>query len=280
MNTKKILVTGSTDGIGKQTALDLAQIGATMLLHGRNPARGERVVDEIKRATGNDRIEIFIADFSSLNDVRSLAEQVRQKYNTLDVLINNAGVYETRHRTSEDGLELTFAVNHLAPFLLTYLLLDLLKKAAPSRIINVSSIAHASSIDFENLQGEKHYGGYEAYALSKLCNILFTYKLARLLEGSGVTANCLHPGTISTKLLKAGWGVGGSPVTQGSVTPVYLTTATELGGVTGKYFMDKKQKKSSRISYDQKILTYKTRNHRPLPGRTFAFPTIIYHHQC
>lgn len=253
MKAKIILVTGSTDGIGKQTVLDLAQTGATMLLHGRNRARGERVVDEIKKATGNDRIEIFIADFSSLNDVRSLAEQVRQKYNTLDVLINNAGVYETRHRTSEDGFEMTFAVNHLAPFLLTYLLLDLLKKAAPSRIINVSSIAHASSIDFENLQGENHYGGYEAYALSKLCNILFTYKLARLLEGSGVTANCLHPGTISTKLLKAGWGVGGSPVTQGSVTPVYLTTATELGGVTGKYFMDKKQKKSSRISYDQKI---------------------------
>jgi len=169
------------------------------------------------------------------------------------VLINNAGVYETRHRTSEDGFEMTFAVNHLAPFLLTYLLLDLLKKAAPSRIINVSSIAHASSMDFENLQGEKHYGGYEAYALSKLCNILFTYKLARLLEGSGVTANCLHPGTISTKLLKAGWGVGGSPVTQGSVTSAYLATAPELEGVTGKYFMDKKQKESSRISYDQKI---------------------------
>jgi len=255
MNTKKILITGSTDGIGKQTALDLAQTGATMLLHGRNPARGERVVDEIKKATGNDRIEIFIADFSSLNDVRSLAEQVRQKYNTLDVLINNAGVYETRHRTSEDGFEMTFAVNHLAPFLLTHLLLDLLKKGGRSRIINVSSMAHASSIDFKNLQGEKHYSGYEAYALSKLCNILFTYSIARKLDGTGITANCLHPGVIGTKLLKTGWGMGGSPVSEGSGNLVYLAISPELEGITGKYFMNKKQKNSSRISYDQKVQT-------------------------
>ncbi|MBW2358137.1 MAG: SDR family oxidoreductase [Deltaproteobacteria bacterium] len=228
MKTKTILITGSTDGIGKQTALDLAKTGATILLHGRNPARGERVLREIRNATGNDRIEIFIADLASLKQVRNLAEQVHQKHDSLDVLINNAGVYETTRKITQDGFEMTFAVNHLAPFLLTLLLLDLLIKSAPSRIINVSSIAHASSIDFENLQGEKHCGGYEAYSLSKLCNILFTYKLAQRLKGKGITVNCLHPGVINTKL---------------------------LAKVTGKYFMNKRQKKSSSISYDAETQT-------------------------
>ncbi len=253
VKNKTILITGSTDGIGRQTALDLAQTGATILLHGRNSARGERVLHAIKKATGNNRIELFIADLASLNQVRILAEQVHQKHESLDVLINNAGVYETTRKISQDGFERTFAVNHLAPFLLTHLLLDLLKKGAPSRIINVSSMAHASSIDFENLQGEKHYGGYKAYALSKLCNILFTYKLARRLEGTGVAANCLHPGVITTKLLKAGWGVGGNPVTEGSKNSVYLATASELDNVTGKYFMNRKQTKSSGVSYNQEI---------------------------
>jgi NAD(P)-dependent dehydrogenase (short-subunit alcohol dehydrogenase family) len=252
VKNKTILITGSTDGIGRQTALDLAQTGAAILLHGRDPTRGERVLHAIRKVTGNDRIEIFIADLASLNQVRSLAEKVHQKHKSLDVLINNAGVYETTRKISQDGFERTFAVNHLAPFLLTHLLLDLLKRGAPSRIINVSSMAHASSIDFENLQGEKHYGGYDAYALSKLCNMLFTYQLARRLEGTGVTANCLHPGVISTKLLKAGWGVGGSPVAEGSKNSVYLATAPELDGVSGKYFMNRKQTKSSGISYDQK----------------------------
>ena len=255
MKTKTILITGTTDGIGKQTALDLAKTGATILLHGRNPARGERVLREIRNATGNGRIEIFIADLASLKQVRNLAEQVHQKHDSLDVLINNAGVYETTRKITQDGFEMTFAVNHLAPFLLTLLLLDLLIKSAPSRIINVSSIAHASSIDFENLQGEKHYGGYEAYSLSKLCNILFTYELAQRLKGGGVTVNCLHPGVINTKLLKTGWGMGGSPVTEGCKTSVYLATAPELAKVTGKYFMNKRQKKSSRISYDTETQT-------------------------
>jgi NAD(P)-dependent dehydrogenase (short-subunit alcohol dehydrogenase family) len=269
MATKTILITGSTDGIGKQTALDLAKTGATILLHGRNPARGERVLHEIRKATGNGRIEIFIADLASLKQVRSLAEQVYQKHNTLNVLINNAGVYENTRKITQEGFEMSFAVNHLAPFLLTYLLLDLLKRGAPSRIINVTSMVHASSLDFENLQGEKHYSGYEAYSLSKLCNILFTYKLARKLEGTGVTANCLHPGVISTKLLKTGWGAGGSPVTQGSGTSVYLATAPELDSVTGKYFMNRKQNKSSGISYNQEAQTKLWQISEKLTGLVF-----------
>jgi retinol dehydrogenase 12 len=250
MKDKTILITGSTDGIGKQTALELAEMGATVLLHGRNSERADRVLNEIKKATGNDRIEAFIADLSSLKQVRNLAEQVLEKHDRLDVLINNAGVYETSHRISEDGFEMTFAVNHMAPFLLTLLLLDLLKNSAPCRIINVSSQVHASSVDFDNLQAEKHYSAYEAYSLSKLCNVLFTYELAERLKGKGITVNCLHPGVIGTKLLKAGWGMGGSPVTEGSKTSVYLATASELSTVTGKYFKDMKPTKSSQISYD------------------------------
>ncbi|MBW2615219.1 MAG: SDR family oxidoreductase [Deltaproteobacteria bacterium] len=252
MKDKTILITGSTDGIGKQTALDLAKMGATVLLHGRNSGRADRVLNEIKKATGNDRIEAFIADLASLKQVRYLAEQVLEKHDRLDVLINNAGVYETRHRISEDGFEMTFAVNHLAPFFLTLLLLDLIGKRVPCRIINVSSQVHASSIDFDNLQAEKHYSAYEAYSLSKLCNVLFTSELAERLKGTGITVNCLHPGVIDTKLLKAGWGMGGSPVTQGAKTSVYLATAPELSTVTGKYFKNMKPTKSSRISYDAK----------------------------
>lgn len=255
MKNKTILITGSTDGIGKQTALDLAKTGATILLHGRNPARGERVVHEIRKATGNGRIEIFIADLASLKQIRSLAEQVHQKHKILHILINNAAIYENTRKITQGGFEMSFAVNYLAPFLLTYLLLDLMKRGAPSRVINVSSMAHASSIDFENLQGEKHYSGYEAYSLSKLCDILFTYKLASRLEGTGITANCLHPGVINTKLLKTGWGMGGSPVTEGSKNSVYLATSPELKGVTGKYFVNKKQAKSSGISYNQETQT-------------------------
>ncbi|MBW1703841.1 MAG: SDR family oxidoreductase [Deltaproteobacteria bacterium] len=250
MKDKTILITGSTDGIGKQTALDLAKMGATVLLHGRNPGRADTVLKEIRKSTGNDNIEVFIADLASLTQVRHLAEQVRQRHGRLDVLINNAGVYETRHRVSKDGFEMTLAVNHLAPFFLTLLLLDLIIKSSPGRIINVSSQVHASGIDFDNLQAEKYYSAYEAYSLSKLCNVLFTYELAERLKQTGVTVNCLHPGVIDTKLLKAGWGMGGSPVTQGAKTSVYLAAAPELSTVTGKYFKNMKPEKSSGISYD------------------------------
>jgi NAD(P)-dependent dehydrogenase (short-subunit alcohol dehydrogenase family) len=268
---KTILITGSTDGIGKQTALELAEMGATVLLHGRNSGRADRVLNEIKKATGNDRIKAFIADLASLTQVRNRAEQVLEKHDRLDVLINNAGVYETRHRISDDGFEMTFAVNHLAPFLLTLLLLDLIIKSSPGRIINVSSQVHASGIDFGNLQAEKHFSAYEAYSLSKLCNVLFTYELAERLKGNGITVNCLHPGVIDTKLLKAGWGMGGSPVTQGSKTSVYLATASELSTVTGKYFKDMKPTKSSQISYDAETRKRLWRISEQLTGKESSY---------
>jgi NAD(P)-dependent dehydrogenase (short-subunit alcohol dehydrogenase family) len=252
MENKVILITGSTDGIGKQTALDLAKLGATVLIHGRNRTRCENTATEIKTKTGSQSLEFFVADLALLRQIRNLAKEIKSKHDKLDVLINNAGVIENQRKLTEDGYEMTFAVNHLAYFLLTGLLLDLLKKSAPSRIINVSSMSHSSHIDFDDLQSEKHFRGYSAYSLSKLCNILFTYELAERLQGSGVTANCLHPGTINTKLLRMNFS-GGRPVSEGSKTSVYLATAPELEKVTGKYFVDKRETRSSDISYDPEV---------------------------
>lgn len=252
MKNKIVLITGSTDGIGKQTALDLLGMGATVIVHGRDVSRCEKTVKEIKKVTENHHIDFFVADFSAFRRVRGLAEEIKQKYDRLDVLINNAGVIENRRKLTEDGYEMTFVVNHLAYFLLTGLLLDLLKKSAPSRIVNVSSMTHSSSIDVTDLQGEKYYSGYSAYSLSKLCNILFTYELARRLQGTGVTVNCLHPGVIDTKLLRTNFS-GRRPVSEGSKTSVYLATAPDLEKVTGKYFVDKKETRSASISYDSEM---------------------------
>ena len=252
MKNKIVFITGSTDGIGRQTALELARMGATILLHGRNQEKAKVVLKEIKDTTKNENVKIFTADLASQSRIRSMTEEIHKQCDRIDIMINNAGVFLTNRRTTEDGLEMTFAVNHLAPFLLTLLLLDLIEKGAPSRVINVSSMAHSSAIDFNNLQGEKGHSGYEAYSLSKLCNILFTYELAERLEGKGITVNCLHPGVINTKLLRAGWG-GGSPVTEGSKTSVYLASAPELDTVSGKYFVNKAQAKSSSISYDRDV---------------------------
>ena len=252
MKNKSVLITGSTDGIGRQTALDLARMGATILLHGKNHGKAQAVLREIKHTTNNEKVTIFTADLSSQSLIRSMAEEIHNQYDHISVMINNAGVFLTSRKTTVDGLEMTFAVNHLAPFLLTLLLLDLIKKGAPSRIINVSSMTHSSTIDFNNLQGERCYNGYDSYSRSKLCNILFTYELAERLEGKGVTVNCLHPGVINTKLLRAGWG-GGDPVTEGSKTLVYLASAPELVTVSRKYFVNKAQETSSSISYNRNV---------------------------
>jgi NAD(P)-dependent dehydrogenase (short-subunit alcohol dehydrogenase family) len=247
---KIILITGSTDGIGKQTAKDLAVTGAAVLIHGRDNKRTKNTAEEIAEMTGNSTLDFFVADLSSLNEVKRLAEEIHSKYLHIDVLINNAGVFQRHKEMSSDGYEMTFAVNHLSHFLLTGLLTDLLEKAYRSRIINVSSIAHADHIDFENLQGDKFYDGYEAYSLSKLCNILFTYEAARRLQQSGITVNCLHPGVIKTKLLRTGWGLGGSPIETGSKTSVYLAASADVENVTGRYFSNLRQVASSKISLD------------------------------
>lgn len=252
-NGRVILVTGSTDGIGKATALDLARRGEKVLLHGRNSDKGQVVLDEIKRSTGNDGLEFFKADLSSQRQVRRLASDIKGSHNKLDVLINNAGTYLPERRLTEDVMEMTFAVNYLAPFLLTHELLDVLEKSEPSRIINVASIAHWNAkLDWNNLHGEKWYDGFQAYALSKLCIILFTYALSRRLRGANVTVNCLHPGVIKTKLLYAGFGnYPGATPEKGARTPVYLATSPEVEGISGKYFENCKPGRSSPVSYDE-----------------------------
>jgi NAD(P)-dependent dehydrogenase (short-subunit alcohol dehydrogenase family) len=252
MQNKTVLITGSTDGIGKQTALEMAQLDASLILHGRDPVKGQRVMQEIKEASHNDRLDIFTANLASLKQVRKLSDEIHGKYDRLEVLINNAGVALGSYEVSEDGFEMTFAVNHLAGFLLTMLLQDIIKTGAPSRIINVSSMVHSSTLAIENLNQTKPYDGWHAYCQSKLCNILFTYELARRLEGSGVTVNCLHPGVINTKLLQVNFS-GGSPVTEGSNKLIYLATAPELENVTGKYFVNNKPTRSSEISYDPAV---------------------------
>ncbi len=254
MRKRVILITGSTDGIGKQTAKELAKTGATILLHGRNASKGQQTVSEISQATGNANIDFFKADLASLQEVRKMAADVKKKYPQINVLINNAGVFENNFRKSKDGFEMTFAVNYLAHFLLTCLLLDRLCANAPSRIINVASMAHSNSLDFDNLQGEKGYSGYTAYSYSKLENILFTFKLAEMVNKSKVTVNCLHPGVINTKLLRAGWGMGGASVEQGARTSVYLATAPEIDGITGKYFFDMQgERRPANIAYDKSV---------------------------
>lgn len=254
MKGKTVLVTGSTDGIGKQTALELARLGARVILHGRSRQKGRKTLQEIQRATGATDMDYLSFDLSSQANVRALAEAFEQQYPRLDVLIHNAGIYShTRHLTP-DHVEMTFAVNHLAPFLLTHLLLGLLKKSAPSRVVTVSSMAHhTAEIDLKNLQQEKRFDAYDAYALSKLANVLFAYALSDRLKGSGVTSNALHPGVIDTKLLRSGFHVRGDSVEKGAGTSVYLACAAELEKTSGKYFNKGEEESSSPITYDKRL---------------------------
>lgn len=260
MAGKTVLITGGTSGIGKATAEGCARLGARVGIAGRDRRRAESAASGIKASTGGT-VDVFVADLSSLAEVRRLASEVLDAYPRLDVLVNNAGgVWATRHTTT-DGLERTLAVNHLAPFLLTWLLLDRLKASAPSRIITVASAReNMAKIDFDDLQGAARYGGTRAYNQSKLANIMFTYELARRLAGSGVTATVLHPGVVRTslgtgdmptvnKLANLGRSLMKSPE-QGAATSVYLACSPEVEGITGAYFVGRKARKSSKRSRD------------------------------
>ncbi len=249
-----ILVTGSTDGIGKATAFRLARIGAVVILHGRNREKGRRVQREPEEETGNPHSGLVIADLSRPDQVRQMARGIPDQWPRLDVLINNAGTYQkTRHLTHQ-GVELTFAVNYLGPFLLTNLLLSHL--APGSRIVTVASSAHfdVDRIDWGNLPGQPQYDPWGAYALSKFCDVIFTFDLARQLEGSGVTANCLHPGVVKTKLSRAA-APGTAELTpdQGAETSVFLATDPGVAGVSGMYFEEKRPVRSSALSYDHTV---------------------------
>ncbi len=242
---KVFLVTGANAGIGRATAERLAASGGTVVLLCRDLARGDAARREIIAATGNPRVELLIADLSSQRQIREVAAEFLSRHDRLDLLINNAAVLTRRRQLTEDGLELQFAVNHLAPFLLTQLLLDLLKRSVPARVITVSSEAHRGGrIDFGDLQGARSYRGLRAYRQSKLANILFTRELSRRLQGTGVTANAVHPGAVATRLLFTGWrfarlvwpflrkpGRGADP-------SIYLALSPEVTGVSGRYFVD------------------------------------------
>jgi NAD(P)-dependent dehydrogenase (short-subunit alcohol dehydrogenase family) len=263
MAGRVVLITGGTGGIGRATAIGLAALGARVAITGRDQVRAEAVAVEIRGETGNTDVGAFGADLSSQAEVRRLAAEVLDAYPRLDVLVNNVGgSWATRHVTA-DGLERTFALNHLAAFLLTNLLLDRLKASAPARIVSVSSGAQSrGTIDFEDLQGERNYSEQKAYPQSKLASVMFTYELARRLDGSGVTATVLHPGVVRTgfgaedpsrifKLLVPLWRPFMKTPQQGAAMSIELASTAKVEGVTGRYFADGRPQTSNRASYDE-----------------------------
>ena len=253
VDVKTILLTGSTDGIGRAAARELAERDCAVIVHGRNEPRAQAAARELADATGNRNVTAVAGDFASLAEVRAMAAQILRTCPRLDVLINNAGIAVRHRHTTKDGYESTFAVNHLAPFLLINLLLDRLRESAPSRIVIVSSGAHTSGrIDFDDLQMERGFDGWQAYCNSKLANALFTCELARRLDPAAVTANFLHPGVIDTKLLHVNFG-GGSPVADGARTPVHLALAAEVANVTGSYFVNRRQTRASSAAGDPRL---------------------------
>jgi NAD(P)-dependent dehydrogenase (short-subunit alcohol dehydrogenase family) len=261
---KVCIITGGTSGIGKAASLALAQMGATTVIVGRNRDKGIAALREIKEKSGNNSVFLMPCDLSSQSLVRQLAKDLLDRFNRIDVLLNNAGIFVMKRTITPDGIESTFAVNHLAPFLLTSLLLDRLNSSAPARIVNTSSVAHkGAKINFDDIQGEKHYSGIRAYGQSKLANILFTYELARRLQGTGVTANCYHPGVIRTelgqdnpwiyRLILAIIRPFFKAPEEGADAAVYLASSSEVQGQTGKYFVGRRPVNSSKISYDESV---------------------------
>jgi retinol dehydrogenase-14 len=270
LNGKTCLITGPTAGIGRVTALELARLGAKVFLVARDAVRGEALAREIRQAGG--AAEVLVADLASQRSIRDLAAGFLARDEPLHVLVNNAGVFELSRKVTVDGIENVFAVNHLAYFLLTLLLLDRLRASAPARIVNVASDAHRwGTIDFEDLEGERNHGdrlksvpyAMRIYGRSKLANILFTYELARRLEGSGVTVNCLHPGGVATRLGSQNGRIARALIAllrpflrtpnDGAKTSVYLASSPEVTGVSGRYFVDCRERRSSRESSDPAI---------------------------
>ncbi len=263
MNDKEkiVLITGATSGIGKEAAKALAQKGMKLVLPVRNLAKGQALSEEIHQLTGNGHVDLMECDLASLDSVRRFAEAFNEKYDRLDVLINNAGIWEMKRNESEDGIELTLAVNHLAPFLLTNLLLDKLKASAPSRIITVSSEAHRmGKINFNDLEGKRRWSWMGSYAQSKLANVLFTRHLSRKLEGTGVVANSLHPGVVSTHLfdkmprfLHPLMKLVMIPPKKGAETTVFLASSPQVQQVSGMYFAKRKVRKTTNYAHNIEV---------------------------
>ncbi len=276
---KTIVVTGATDGIGKVAARELAKAGASVTIVGRNRAKGELVVKELRAAAGHDRVDIVQGDLLTLKGVRGAAAALKGKLKSIDVLLNNAGAAFIKRGVTEDGIEQTFALNHLGYFLMTSSLLDLLKAAPSARVVNVASAAHVGAkLDLADLQNAKSYSGWRAYQQSKLSNIYFTYELARRLEGTQVTANCLHPGFVASRFGDNNKGIVGMlfgfiksiaaiSEEEGAKTSIYLAGSPEVAGVSGKYFDKCKAVRSSDVSYDEGIARELWRVSETMVGR-------------
>lgn len=261
---KTCLITGATFGIGKTTALGLARQGARVVIVGRDAGRAAETASWLKREAGSDRVDFLVADLSSQAEIRRLAEEFKRTQDRLDILINNAGAMFAKRETTVDGFERTWALNHLAYVLLTFELLDYLQFSAPARMINVASRAHARfALDLADLQGARDYSSFKAYCRSKLANVVFTYALARRLDGAQVSVNCLHPGVVATGIARNMNGLfrlafsAVKPLLttpeDGAATSIYLASSPEAAGVTGKYFAKCKQAPSSPASYDQAL---------------------------
>jgi retinol dehydrogenase 14 len=261
MGGKTVLITGGTSGIGKASAVALAAMGANVVVVGRNPERGEAALEDIKAQSHSDSVELMLADLSVQSEVRRLADEFLEIHDRLDVLANNAGLVQSKRTETADGIETTLAINHLAPFLLTNLLLDRLKESAPSRVITVSSEAQRwGNMDFDDIQSTRKYRGFPVYGMTKLANIMFTYELAERLEGTFVTANCLHPGPVGTNFGRNNAGPMalffrlGKPFMrtpeQGADTVIWLASSSDVEGVSGKYFSDRKEIEAKEIAHD------------------------------
>jgi NAD(P)-dependent dehydrogenase (short-subunit alcohol dehydrogenase family) len=247
---KTILVTGATDGLGRRVARELAAGGANVLLHGRSQERLEATLEEVRTQTGSDRLRYYLADFSSLGEVRELARRILSDEERMDVLVNNAGIIVRERKESEDGYELTFAVNYLSHFLLTRLLMPILRDSAPARIVNVAS-AGQSPIDFGDPMLERRYDAMKAYSVSKLAQIMFTFEVARRLQETGVRVNALHPASLmDTKMVAETFGYTMSTVEEGAEAVVRLAVSPELEGITGRYFDGKREARANRQAYD------------------------------
>lgn len=252
---KIILITGATDGLGKNVAYDFAEKGAAVLLHGRNPGKGQKTIDKIRNATGNSKLHYYNADFSSLDEVKEMADEIQSDLDQLDILINNAGIGfggpGTSREISEDGLELRFQVNYLAGFLLTKELLPLLRKSDTARIVNVAS-AGQHPIDFEDVMLEDHYSGNRAYGQSKLAQIIFTKELAHRKKDTGITVNALHPATyMDTKMVTEAGISPSNSVEEGADAVEYLAASPELKGISGEYFNGTRQNRANNQVYDE-----------------------------
>lgn len=259
MKDKVCLITGANGSLGKATAVALAKLGATVILACRNKVRGDKVKADVILATNNSNVELILVDLSLQESIRQMATTFNEKYEHLDVLINNAAIYKSQREITSEGLELMFATNHIGPFLLTNLLLDKLKTSAPARILVVTAPS-TTPLDFNDLQGEQRFSSLHAFGVTKMCNLLYTYELAGRLEGTGVTVNAVHPGLMKSSLMREAplamrWltQLASTDPKKAASSLVYLASAPEMANVTGKFFKDGKAIESNQYSRDQNI---------------------------